>query len=72
MIYIKRFLWALGWIPMFILALILCMVSTFSFPFIGMFYYIKNGDIETTPDNLLPMNVAIKLEDYYRKLEPKQ
>ena len=71
MIYIKRLLWALGQVPIFIIGLILCLVSMLSFPFIAMFYYIKNGDVETTPDKYLPFNWAIHLEDVYRKLEPK-
>jgi hypothetical protein len=71
MIYIKRFIWALGIIPVFILGLILILVSMFLFPFIGFFYYIKNGDIETTPDRYLPPRLAIRLENVYRKLEPK-
>jgi hypothetical protein len=71
MIYIKRFLWALGWVPMFIIGLILCLVSIFSFPFIAMFYYIKSGDVETTPDKFLPMCCTLQLENKYRKLEPK-
>jgi len=71
MIYIKRFLWALGWVPIFILGLILCLLSIVLCPFIGMFYYIKNGDVETTPDRYLPMYCTIQLENMYRKLEPK-
>jgi len=71
MIYIKSFLWVLGWVPVFILGLILCFVSVFSSPFIAMFYYIKNGDVETTPDKFLPMLCASQLENAYRKLEPK-
>jgi len=71
MIYIKRTIWALGWVPAFIIGLILCLVSMISFPFIAMFYYIKNGDVETTPDKFLPMRCAIQLENAYRKLEPK-
>lgn len=71
MIYIKRFLWALGWVPTFIIGLILCLISVFSFPFIAMFYYIKNGNIETTSDKFLPMYSVIWLENAYRKLEPK-
>lgn len=71
MIYIKRFLWGIGWIPMFIVGLILCLISIFSFPLIGFFYYIKNGDVETTPDKFLPIHCTIQLENKYRKLEPK-
>lgn len=71
MIYIKRFLWALGLVPMFIIGLILCLVSIFLFLFAAMFYYIKNGDVETTPDKFLPMYCALQLENKYRKLEPK-
>ena len=71
MIYIKRFLWALGWVPVFILALTLGFASIFLFPFIGLFYYIKNGDVETTPDKFLPIRCTLQLEDEYRKLEPK-
>ena len=71
MIYIKRFLWVLGWVPIFIIGLILCLISVFSFPVIAMLYYIKNGDVETTPDKFLPMYCTIQLEKVYRKLEPK-
>ena len=71
MIYIKRLLWALGWVPMFIIGLALGLASMLLCPLIGLFYYIKNGDVETTPDKYLPLYLAIQLEDAYRKLEPK-
>lgn len=71
MIYIKRFIWALGWIPMFIVGTILGFANMLLFPLIGLFYYIKNGDVETTPDKYLPLRWSIQLEDAYRKLEPK-
>ena len=71
MIYIKRILWALGWIPVFILESVLGLSSIFLFPFIGLFYYIKNGDVETTPDKYLPMMLAIHLGIVYKRLEPK-
>lgn len=71
MIYLKRFIWILGWVPVFIIGLILCLTSMVLCPFIGMFYYIKNGDMETTPDKFLPMYSAIWLESIYKKLEPK-
>lgn len=71
MIYIKRFLWALGWVPVFIFGLILCLINMLLFPFIGLFYYIKNGDVETTPNKYLPIQWTIQLEKVYRKLEPK-
>ena len=71
MIYIKRFFWALGMVPVFILGLIVGLAGMLLFPFIGFFYYIKNGDVETTPDKYLPIRLSIQLEDIYRKLEPK-
>jgi hypothetical protein len=71
MIYIKRFLWVLGWVPVFILGLTLGFASMLLFPLIGLFYYIKNGDVETTPDKYLPIRCSIQLENVYRKLEPK-
>ena len=71
MIYIKRFLWALGKAPVFIIEIILCLISIILCPFIGLFYYIKNGDVETTPDKFLPMYSAIWLDNAYKKLEPK-
>ena len=71
MIYIKRFLWALGWVPVFILALTLGFASMLLLPLIGLFYYIKNGDVETTPDKYLPNCWPTQLENVYRELEPK-
>ena len=71
MIYIKRFIWALGYLPVFMIGLVLGIVQMISFPFIGLFYYIKNGDIETTPDKFLPIKNTIWLEEFYKKLEPK-
>lgn len=71
MIYIKRFIWILGLVPVFIIGLILCLTSLVLSPFIGIFYYIKNGDLETIPDKFLPMYSAIWLEGAYKKLEPK-
>ncbi len=71
MIYIKRFIWALGWVLVSVIGLILCLISMLLFPFIGLFYYIKNGDVETTPDKFLPIRCTMQLENEYRKLEPK-
>ena len=71
MIYIKRFLWALGWVLVFTLGSILFLIGIFLFPPISLFYYIKNGNIETTPDKYLPICWPIQLENVYRKLEPK-
>lgn len=71
MIYVKRFVWMLGWVPVFIGGLILCLISMFLCPLIGLFYYIKYGDVEITPDKFLPMYSTIWLTDAYKKLEPK-
>lgn len=71
MIYIKRFLWALGWVLVWTLGSILFLVGIFVFPPISLFYYIKNGDVETTPDKYLPNCWPTQLENKYRKLEPK-
>lgn len=71
MIYIKRFLWALGWVLVYTLGSILFLIGIFLFPPISLFYYIKNGDVETTPDKYLPIHWPIQLENVYRKLEQK-
>ena len=71
MIYIKRFLWALGYIPIFIVISMLGIISLFLSPVFAFFYYIKNGDIETTPDIFLPFRWCEKLDNMYKKLEPK-
>lgn len=71
MIYIKRFLWALGWVLVWTLGSILFLIGIFMFPPISLFYYIKNGDVETTPDKYLPDCWPTLLENVYRKLEPK-
>lgn len=71
MIYIKRFIWALGWILVYALCCILFLVGIFVSPPISLFYYIKNGDVETTPDKYLPDCLPTQLENVYRRLEPK-
>ena len=71
MIYIKRFLWALGYVLVFIVISVLGVISLFLSPVIIFFYYIKNGDIETTPDIFLPFRCCEKLDTMYKKLEPK-
>lgn len=71
MIYIERFLWVLGWVLVYTLGSVLFLVGIFLFSSISLFYYIKNGDVETTPDKYLPDQLPIQLENAYRKLEPK-
>lgn len=71
MIYIKRFLWALGWGLVLTLGSILFLVGIFLFPPISLFYYIKNGDVETMPDKYSSDYWPMQLENVYRKLEPK-
>ena len=55
MIYIKRFLWALGWVPVYILGSMLFLLGVFVFP----------------PDKFLPPHLPTQLENVYKKLEPK-
>lgn len=71
MIYIKRFLWILGWLPVIILGSVLIVISIFTYLPVVSFYYIKNGDIETTPDFFYPIYPGALLERNYKKLEPK-
>ena len=69
MIYIKRFLWLLGYPIMFICVLCIFVVwMIIIYPLLGAFYYIKTGDCENIPfDTLKPVDVIIGA---YNKLEP--
>ena len=69
MIYIKRFLWLLGYPIMFICLLCIFAVwMSIIYPLLEAFYYIKTGNCENIPfDASKPVDVITKT---YNKLEP--
>ena len=57
------------YIPIFILELILFGLSIPFFIFICVFYYIKTGSVENTPDIFIPLRLVVWLDDKYKELQ---
>ena len=68
MIYLKRALYAIFFIPVFIIAYIFFVLCIIFYPIIGMFYYIKTGDVENTPID--PGTVPSYIIELYTQIEP--
>ena len=64
--YILRTLWLIGYIFVFMLAIICFFISIFIYPIVGAFYFVKTGDVENTP--FTPEFLATKLDTTYKKL----
>ena len=66
MIYLLRFLWVIFYVPVFIVELIMFCLFIATRPIVALFYFIKNGDLESVPDNLLmPM---LWIDEKYKSL----
>lgn len=66
MIYIYRSLWVVGYVPLFILELFAFILTLFTYPIVGVFYFIKTGNVENIPyEPILPM---LWLDGKYKKL----
>lgn len=67
---ILRLLWLIGYIPIFILELIVLIPASFIiFPIVAAYYFVKTGDVENTP--FLPHDPVIWFDEKYRNLLKK-
>ena len=64
--YIFRTLWLIGCIPVYIFAIILSLVTFFTYRLIGAFYFVKTGSCENCP--FTPISILIYINDKYKKL----
>lgn len=73
MIYVYRLLWLIGYIPVFLLELVMFIVLMFTYPIVGAFYFIKTGDVENTPYHFFApvMYVDEKYKNMFIKTEDK-
>jgi hypothetical protein len=69
MIYIYRFIWIVGYCLLLVLEFLLLFVMILIYPLIGIFYFIKNGDVESTP--FLPVTPSMWMDKEYLKLLKK-
>lgn len=66
MIYIYRFLWLVGYVPVFMISIFAFILTIFTYPIVGAFYFIKTGNAENIPyEPILPL---VWLDDKYKKL----
>ena len=66
MIYICRFIWLIGYVPLFILECIMIFILLLTYPFVGVFYFIKTGSCENIPYYFI--TPVMDLDDRYKKL----
>lgn len=66
MIYLKRILWLIGYIPVFIAEGIFMIISLMLLPFVVFFYFVKDGTWETC--NFNPGCISEWIEEKYKSL----
>lgn len=69
MIYIKRILWVLFYLPALVITSILFFLVLIWFPCVVAFYYIKDGNIDNFPEKLCLWNPDA-IFDWYQELKP--
>jgi TM2 domain-containing membrane protein YozV len=69
MIYLYRTIWAIGYILLSILVVIISFIDIVIYPAVGLFYFIKTGSIENTPYH--PMEFLFWVYGKYEKLLEK-
>ena len=68
MIHIYRTIWLLFYFPIFIIELILFVIGILLFSIGCIIYFIKCGDIEETPDWMVPGKLSVLLDYWYKGL----
>ncbi len=66
MICIYRFIWLIGYVPIFTLEVLVLLLMIFTYPILGAFYFIKTGDVENIP--FTPVEPAIWIDEKYHSL----
>ena len=69
MIYLYRTIWAIGYIILSIVVVIISFINIVIYPAVGLFYFIKTGSVENTPYS--PMSFLFWVYDKYEKLLKK-
>ena len=69
MIYLYRTIWAIGYIILSIVVVIISFIDIVIYPAVGLFYFIKTGSVENTPYS--PMSFLFWVYDKYEKLLKK-
>lgn len=66
MIYIKRILWLIGYIPHTIIAFFLLLLAFLAYLICCIFCYIKTGDFDGAPE--WPLNLVVKWLMLYEEM----
>lgn len=69
MIYIKRFLWGIFFLPMFLITTFAFLVGGLVFPLLVGGYYIKYGTISSC--KIAPDTLAIMVDRFFHRFQPK-
>ena len=68
-IYFQRIVYALFYVPIcFIISLILLIISIITYPLVGLFYYVKTGNVENIP--FMPWDIISKLSNFINDMKP--
>lgn len=69
MIYLKRLLWLIGAIPVYLIVLFFIVLQGLFIPFLVFFYFLKDGEIDSWMDSdYNPIIVSAFLCDKYDEL----
>lgn len=72
MIYICRLFWLIGYIPVFILQLVMFFFLIFAIPIVATYAFIKTGYVENGEDILdCYLNVILWIDEKYKNILEK-
>ena len=71
MIYLYRTLWLVFYIPILIIGFLMFVLSILLFAIGCVIWFVKTGDIEDTPDELIPFKLTVMLFNWYNELLEK-
>lgn len=64
--YIFRTLWLIGYIPVFVIEMCLFVITLLTYPLVGAFYFIKDGNCEMIP--YVPEDLVLWMDNKYISL----
>jgi len=71
MIYLYRFLWVMFYIPVIVFTFLIFILSIPIFALVRLFYFIKTGDEDCTPDEPIPFELVALIFSWYTNILEK-
>ena len=71
MIYLYRTLWLVFYIPILIIGFLMFVLSIPLFGIACAIWFVKTGDVEDAPDDLIPFKLTVMFFNWYNELLEK-